>query len=282
MQAAAAALSPAGPSHDSDSELAGASTGGDSGGLTAYELERQQHIARNRARLAALQLPDLAAELAAEAAAAAHPHKQRRRAAEKKPRAPRPEPGERRQSSRLRGVAPDGATAAGVEAELRGGQVVLASGVGSIWGPYNASGTGSVQDPPKPRHPQGPVPFDSGSGDSATDAGFLELLRSAAAGASGGGAARSDRAKGVVGVGSSAAEAAKLQLAQNDVAKLVKDGVTCLAFCPGAARPLLAAADKGGQVRYMSCSLPGSCCCGPRVLARRFQHSSPVSSFPGH
>jgi hypothetical protein len=47
---------------------------------------------------------------------------------------------------------------------------------------------------------------------------------------------------------SGAAGLAKLQLAEGDVAKMVKEGVTCLAFCPGASRPLVAASDKSGQV----------------------------------
>ncbi|PNH10915.1 WD repeat domain-containing protein [Tetrabaena socialis] len=90
------------------------------------------------------------------------------------------------------------------------------------------------------------LPFrsDNGGEDGASDAAFLANLRAwAAAGA----ASAPPHGQGA-GRGAGGRALAKLGLANGDVAKVTKDGVTHLAWLPGSERLLLAAGDKGGRV----------------------------------
>lgn len=112
--------------------------------MSEYERQRQEQIARNRARLAALQLPELAAEVEELFAT-----KQNRQVATQRgvhtanKRKARDDAGEavRRHSLRVRGLGPDGLTSAGIATENADGSVTLVAGAVTAEG--------------KPRHPQG-------------------------------------------------------------------------------------------------------------------------------
>jgi hypothetical protein len=275
--------------------------------LSAFELARQEQIRRNKERLAALGIPELAAELAATIKQSKAPPvskgvgvKRERKKAEAAPP---------RHSLRVRGMDPDGTMAAGINYETRDGKVVLMAG------PTAAAGAPSAPKPPADRYHAGPEPFTSTNGDASSDAAVLDKLRdlclpsgwrqqlqeeaaAAAAGDTPGGdqqppmqqqqqqqatPGRSSKATGRAAsskaAGAAAAAAApkrqvgsmlagdqevsalsQLQLAEPDVAKLTKEGVTCLAWHPTATGLYLAASDKSGKVRTWPC------CCGDLPL----------------
>ena len=161
------------------------SADGSSGGVVTtnpYELARLEQIRRNQERLAALNLPGLAADFAANvappkaAAAGGGPRKgvgtggKRSRTAEQLPP---------RHSLRVRGIGPDGATAGGIEHEGRDGKVVLANGAG-----YGVMGAGGVVEAvggraKGERYPPGELGFRSVNWGEKDDAGLLEVLREA-------------------------------------------------------------------------------------------------------
>lgn len=218
-----------------------------------------------QARLAALELPQLAADLAATAAAASRstkkPAASQRGVSSKRSREQQQEMQPRRVSARARGQAPDPTTAAGIDSEGRDGRVVLAA-AGS-WGAALAGiSGGAVSDSEaaaaaasQPPPPPGPLPFSSSNGDEATDAAFLKHLQaasssSAAAGDDGSTShTRSNISSSVCGVDA----LSKLQLAAVDVAKLTTQGVSCLTFHPTSSKPIIAAADKSGKVGGVLC-----------------------------
>lgn len=244
--------------------------GGWPGAENDYERQRQQQIARNRARMMALQLPALAAGMAA-AAEGSKPHKPSQRGVGNGKRArASAEPPQPRVSLRLRGVKADEALAAGVAHETADGRVVLVTG-------------GGAPAAPKPRHPQGDLPFRSENGSAESDAAFLSKLQGASlplpspmargdAGAAGDdGASRKPLRAAPAAAAAAAAAAAPgskalcgIALKQEDVAKVTKDGVTHLCFYPGLAGGaggsssgsgsgssygvLMAAGDKSGRI----------------------------------
>jgi hypothetical protein len=225
--------------------------------MSAFEAERAARIAANMARLAALELPQIAAGLAAmqpagKAKGAAGPS-QRGVGSSKRKRSDEPQQPVRR-SARNKGEGPDPATAGGIDYETRDGSVVL-HGAGSKWCEAVAA---VVAAPP------GPLPFRSSNGDEASDAAFLALLAAQAGNASeqqqqlsssrddstaDGQASRRGNSSG----SSSSAtgqQLSGLSLAAADVAKMTRDGISCLAFHPSSSRLLIAAADKQGKVRH--------------------------------
>ena len=218
-------------------------------GLTLYERQRQEQIARNRARLAALELPAMAASLAATVAAAA-PKKSdkaggpsqrgataaKRRAREAAGAASSPPP-PRRQSSRVRGLA---AEDAGPLPEDR--LTLPPRGSKNIYG--------FVEAPAEARFDPAPVPIAAAlnTGGGASDARFLRALAARLGGSSpgvgpGGGDGAGD---------ADVAAMARLRLSdERDVAKVTPAGTTAAALHPGelaCGRLLLAAADKKGVV----------------------------------
>ncbi|KAI8466908.1 MAG: WD40-repeat-containing domain protein [Monoraphidium minutum] len=220
------------------------------GGITPYEQERLALIARNRERMAALELPQLAADLAAVikpprpptqkglGAGGAAGRKRKAAGLDLPPRA----------SGRLRGAAPDAATAGGILHEGRDGRVVLAAAPPGGGG--GGGGAGVAAAAPEPRYVDGPVPFRSTNAGPGTDATFLESLRAGSGGGGGGGAraAKGGRAAGAAAAGG-AAGLLGLRLAPEDVAKMTKQGTTAVAWHPSSgSRPLIAASDKSGQV----------------------------------
>ncbi|KAI3434695.1 hypothetical protein D9Q98_002758 [Chlorella vulgaris] len=224
--------------------------------LTEYELQRQEQIRRNRERMMALDLPALASELAPappRATAAAAKHKgvtaSRKRPTEAAPR---------RESSRIRGIAADGSQ---VHSERQGEVVIVAGEVIRRYAP----GTMTEEQAPQERHPLGELPFQSSNRGPHTDEAFIQLLAHAAAAASSsgsgsggdssgnGGSKKARRggsggAKQVKGALLGAAGMARLQLAEDDVAKVTKDATTHLAFHPTSDTLVVACADKKGNV----------------------------------
>jgi hypothetical protein len=245
--------------------------------LNAFEAERAARIAANMARLAALELPQLAAAII-------QPLKQRQQQRPQKGVSSKRNRSEQqqqpvRQSARTRGQAAD--FAAGIAFEGRDGQVVLAE-PGRWTG--TAASHSSTAAAATPRPPPGPMPFASTNGSDATDAAFVAMLaaQAGAAAAAAGEVDCSSSSPGVLpargglgrgatpagcGAGSAAAAAAagadlaKLQLAEHDVAKMTKEGISCLAVHPGIDKLIVAAADKSGKVR-------GSCGCGDAFSER--------------
>jgi hypothetical protein len=136
-------------------------------GLTPYERERLQLIARNRERMAALQLPQMAADFAAivappKPARAAATQKGVGAASRKRARAAAGLELPPRSSGRLRGVAPDAATAGGIVHEGRDGRVVVAAapaGGGDNGGGARAGAAPKAE--PAPRFSEGARPRDA-------------------------------------------------------------------------------------------------------------------------
>lgn len=224
--------------------------------MSEIEAERAARIAANKARLAELELPQLAAGLAAAAGAvAAQPRKLSAAALQRgvTTKRSKAEALPQRQSARARGQAPDLSYAGGIQHEGRDGRVVLAAFV-----PERYGSVGRVIDPSDPsataaaaaaaaRPPPGPLTFSSSNGDEGTDAAFLQQLQAfaaAPAGRAAGGCAAANSSGGVLG----AERLKQLQLQPVDIAKLTTQGVSCLAFHPSSSKPIIAAADKSGKV----------------------------------
>jgi hypothetical protein len=170
-------------------------------GLTDYERARLEQIQRNRERMAALDLPALAMEVALEAHAvrsAARPPSGKGKRAAKAPPVPEEQ---RRRSARVRGIAPDGMSSQGVAAERRDGSIVLSAG-GSV---------GAVEQ--QPLRPVGPVPLPS------SDSAFLELLRCQDHGLHRSSSSPAEHRACASGSGQALGS---LQLQEQDVAKLTK------------------------------------------------------------
>lgn len=209
-----------------------------------------------QARLEALELPQLAADLAATAAAAAASRRKSSQAPQRGISSKRSRAAAEalplRQSARKRGQAPDPTLAGGIDYEARDGRVVLAAFIperygaaGSVipLGDDSAAAAAALKRPPP-----GPLQFKSSNGDEATDAAFLQQLRgyaAAQAGSSAGAAIDGDSTQHL-----GAERLMQLRLASVDVAKLTTQGVSCMAFHPNSgSKPIIAAADKSGKVR---------------------------------
>ncbi len=90
----------------------------------------------------------------------------------------------------------------------------------------------------------GPAPFASTVGNPRSDAAFLEVLKSAAGSSGSGGAS----GKNKQGAKPSAAQLRGLALAESDVAKVTREGVSHVAFHPATAHLVVATGDKQGHV----------------------------------
>jgi hypothetical protein len=198
--------------------------------LTVYELEREANIRRNLERMTALNLPVLAQTVAPpQAAASERPRglSSRRRKADAEALPPR-------KSLRGQGLAPDGVTAAGIDAELKDGTVVLGGNGGVVL----------FASPPRHTRPEGTLPFVSLSGGADSDALFLGTLRGAPVAA--------PNARPRTSLLSRAA------LAPGRVAKVCPKGVTHLDFQRRDDALLLAAGDKEGNVGLWRADAPES------------------------
>eukprot|EP00879_Flechtneria_rotunda_P012799 GHRR01013364.1.p1 GENE.GHRR01013364.1~~GHRR01013364.1.p1 ORF type:complete len:347 (+),score=175.92 GHRR01013364.1:396-1436(+) len=228
--------------------------------LSSFEAERAARIASNMARLAALELPQLAEGIAAQAAVTTvrqgRPPTQRgvgiKRRRNDEPAVPL------RQSARVRREAPDPTTAGGIEYEARDGSVVLAAP--GRWA-YAVTTPGAIAQVVAVQEPPGPLPFKSSNGDEAADAVFLQLLQQAAAATASRSfgdlehEAHSSNGSKKNGTG---AQLMQLSLAQRDVAKLTRDGVSCIAFHSDPSKLIIAAADKSGKVSSRGLVVAGS------------------------
>jgi hypothetical protein len=242
--------------------------------MSAFEAERAARIAANMARLAALELPQMAAGLAAlqpagKARGAAGAGPSQRGVGGKRKRSEDQQQQPVRRSARNKGEAPDPATAGGIDYETRDGSVVLLHGAVGAWGGSSSgAAAAAVVAPP------GPLPFTSSNGDEASDAAFLALLAAQAAAVSeqqrSSSSTDQSRPHGSSSSSSSGAatgqQLSALSLAAADVAKMTRDGVSCLAFHPSSSRLLIAAADKQGKVRMWLCQAV-LCCHEGYILA---------------
>jgi len=187
-------------------------------GLSAYERQRLANIARNQQRMAHLNLPALAAEVAPATAAVARPRGvagSRRKRAETEALPPR-------KSLRGQGLNPDGVSIAD---ERPDGTLILTNG--SAHAPL-------FSEAPRMARPSGALPFVSSNGTAETDAAFVSLLRAAPP-------VPQDVRPRVTQLACSV-------LAPERVSKMTTKGVTHLGFMPRADMLLLAAADKEGSV----------------------------------
>ena len=213
--------------------------GGSTTKMNDYEKERLERIRSNRARMAALDLPSLVASVAPEPAPSSSKKKPptSRGLSSKRKREELP----RRRSARLQGEAADGSE---IAEETRGTVIVT-----------NASGVGRRIEKestpvPQERHPEGEITFRSINAPDV-DKVFLQLLQKEATAISNSANSATEiknlrtktRVKNQASVDSSLRD---LQLSENDVAKVVKNSVTHLAFHPTTNMVLLASADKRG------------------------------------
>lgn len=193
-----------------------------------------------QARLAALQLPQMAADLAATTAVVRKKVAATQRGITNKRNRGQQLPS--RQSARTRGEAPDPSTAGGIDFEARDGRVVLAAFVPER---YAASTARPGEPAAVIRPPPEPFAFASSNGGESTDGAFLQQLQEAARVRVGAACECPSRATKAMG----ADAIMQLQLQAVDVAKLTTQGVSCMAFHPTSSKPLIAAADKSGKVR---------------------------------
>eukprot|EP00884_Botryococcus_braunii_P002941 jgi/Botrbrau1/12648/Bobra.67_1s0014.1 len=198
-------------------------------GLSAYEKARAEQMARNKARLMALQLPGLVADFTPKTVLRPPPPRglpvKRKRTVEDQPR---------RVSLRQRGVASDGLA---VSEELAGGKVVVISGEHIRLGAHVLR----QPSPPKDRHPKGTLPLKGENSDEGTDAAWLKLLRAE-------GPQTSTAKSTEIWSRSSVKQLVKLQLRADAIAKVTREGIVHLAFHPTTQRLLIAAGDKAGHV----------------------------------
>ncbi|CAL5219832.1 g1745 [Coccomyxa viridis] len=207
-------------------------------GMNPYERAREERIASNRARLAALDLPGMASKFID-----THVSKPKRPSAPRGLAAKRQKKREpsvpQRASLRIKGIASDGTSVAD---ELRGGQIVLKDAKDtSIWGPFPR-----YQDAPEPKPremPTGPMPFNSTIGNERSDKAFLELLKKETSGSTRK-AAPEQAAKAVLTEG----QLRKLKLKESDVAKVTREGISHLQFHPTSSDLVIATGDKQGHI----------------------------------
>ncbi|KAF6266226.1 hypothetical protein COO60DRAFT_442832 [Scenedesmus sp. NREL 46B-D3] len=131
--------------------------------MSAFEAERAVRIAANMARLAELELPQLAAGLAAtqpagkaRGAGTAGPSQRGVGSSKRKRSDDQQQPV--RRSARNKGEAPDPATAGGIDYETRDGSVVLLHGAAGPWG------AAAARQQQKLRHHQGRYHFAAAMG----------------------------------------------------------------------------------------------------------------------
>jgi hypothetical protein len=84
----------------------------------------------------------------------------------------------------------------------------------------------------------GPLPFTSNIGNAKSDAAFLEALKHCTSTDMG------SRQRGEV----THAQLRKLKLRESDVAKVTREGISHLAFHPGASSLIIATGDKQGHI----------------------------------
>ena len=226
-------------------------------GLTDFEREREERIARNKERMAALNIGQLAAEVAP--AKSVNGPIQRGIGA-KRTRAPKEDVGPPRRSGRVAKLALDPALAAGVDYERRDGSVMLMNGTSTGW-------RYGEQEDKGPSRPEGDVKLESVNGTESADEAFIAFLRdSLAAPTEAAKSFKSERmltaeafnatvagartGKAPVPTSASSLAAAKLSLTDEAVAKVVPRGVTHLDIAPydPAGPVVVAAGDKDGAV----------------------------------
>ena len=197
-------------------------------GLTAFERERERTIARNKARMEALNISTLSADVGGKSGAA--PSSRGIAAKRKRERAAPKEP--TRRSSRTRNIAPE--LASGVDRERRDGSVVLADGATYL-------PTGERTEAPVKTRPSGEVALKSENGSEKTDAAFIETLKRKM------GAFVETKARDASARVSEMLKN-KLTLRDVDVAKCVPKGVTHLDFSHDESMLLVASGDKEGHI----------------------------------
>ena len=215
-------------------------------GLTDFEREREARIARNKERMAALNIGTLAAEVAKPDAKHNGPIQRGIGAKRKKQKE---DPGPVRRSLRSQKIAPDAALAGGVDYERRDGTVILANGAST--GGSGLTDRLTEENAPKGR-PTGEVPLESVNGEEGADEAFIGFLRESLASVSATADAHTPGNCLTADTITSAASLARARLAlkDDDVAKVVPRGVTHLDVAPyDLAGPLVVAAgDKDGHV----------------------------------
>ena len=206
----------------------------DDDGLTAFERERDARIARNKARMEALNINTLSADVGNRAKGPAPSARgiAGKRTREKKSSSMTPSEPLRR-SSRARNIAPE--LAAGVDRERRDGTVVLADGA-----TYHPA-SGELTAAPVRTRPSGEVKLDSENGNEKLDAAFIAELKEKMG-------KFVETKERPISASVSAMVKNKLTLRDIDVAKCVPKGVTHLDFSHDESMLLVASGDKEGHI----------------------------------
>ena len=202
----------------------------DNDGLTAFEREREAHIARNKARMEALNIKTLGDAVGTREKKGAAPST--RGIAGKRTREKIEASVPTRRSSRARNIAPE--LASGVDRERRDGSVILADG--ATYYP-----TGELTAAPVRTRPSGDVKLDSENGSERTDAAFIETLKKSM-----GKFIKTAEKPTTASVANMTGN--KLKLRECDVAKCTPKGVTHLDFSPDDSMLLVASGDKEGHI----------------------------------
>jgi len=202
-------------------------------GLTAFERERDARIARNKARMEALNINTLSADVGNRTKGPAPSARgiAGKRTREKKSSTTPSEP--LRRSSRARNIAPE--WSAGVDRERRDGTVVLADGA-----TYHPA-SGELTAAPVRTRPSGEVKLDSENGNEKLDASFIAELKEKMG-------KFVETKERPISASVSAMVKNRLTLRDIDVAKCVPKGVTHLDFSHDESMLLVASGDKEGHI----------------------------------
>jgi len=222
------------------------------GGLTEYEKEREIRLQKNRERMEALNIRQLASEMMTTSKPAVGPSQRGLRKKEKKPK----EPVVLRRSGRRTGAAAE--LAGGIDQERRDGSIVLADGRMITQG----SGGGEAREEKKKGTGEAVVSLtvtanektktvkvelsstfiskcESTKGDDESDAKFIEYLRQTTI--------EVERTTPTTSL-KSLSSVKKLDLQEDDVAKCTERAVTHADFHPSTSEIILASGDKEGNV----------------------------------
>lgn len=203
--------------------------------VNEYEQQRLDNIARNMARMKELNL--MGAVAAVTPASKPKPAPMKGLQPRKRNKEP---PGPRRSSLRIAHIAADGNQ---IDHEGRNGALVVVNGEAIRYGvPRSIDGPGNGE--PQERHPKGDVPFESSRTGRNADERFIRLLAMETAFDQE--ANQSAQRQGHQSAATSSP--ADFTLAENDIAKVIQNGVTHLAWHPRADTAVLAAGDKAGNV----------------------------------
>mmetsp|Transcript_1685 Transcript_1685/g.10337 ORF Transcript_1685/g.10337 Transcript_1685/m.10337 type:complete len:544 (+) Transcript_1685:492-2123(+) len=204
--------------------------------LTDYEKEREERLRLNRERMMKLNLPSLATTLTTVAQKSANPSKHQKGVTSRsRKEKEQMEPRITRRSLRVQGVLPDGSMANGIDLERRDGTVVLASG-----GIVRHGSDYKIEEAKKTAEAKvGNLDIESINCSADTDAAFADSLEKVVLAGNSGLPAQGNKVE---------LQPLNLNLQEEDVAKVVKNGAAHMCWLPSTSKFVVATGDKNGHI----------------------------------